>query len=84
MVSASEARSALKEIIDDRKTLSQEISNLKTKLLEKMDEPSKKVKCIILFLRYIKFLTIILLNLRGQHIPCEFLFANYSIYACTR
>lgn len=44
MVSASEARKALKEIIEDRKTLSQEISALKTRLQEKLDEPSKKVK----------------------------------------
>lgn len=43
MVSASEARTALKEIIDDRKTLSQEISALKSRLQEKMDEPSSKV-----------------------------------------
>jgi hypothetical protein len=44
MVSASEARRALKEIIEDRKTLSQEISVLNTRLQEKMDEPSSKVR----------------------------------------
>lgn len=43
MVSANEARNALKEIIEDRKALSQEISVLKSKLQEKMDEPSSKV-----------------------------------------
>ena len=42
MVSANEARRALKEIIEDRKTLSQEISALKSRLQEKMDEPSCK------------------------------------------
>ncbi|CAB4003694.1 Hypothetical predicted protein, partial [Paramuricea clavata] len=42
MVSANEARRALKEIIEDRKTLSQQISVLNTRLQEKMDEPSSK------------------------------------------
>ncbi len=46
-MSASEARRALKEIIEDRKTLSQEISALKTKLQEEMDEPSSKVKHLL-------------------------------------
>lgn len=52
MVSASEARKALREIIDDRKTLSQEISALKTRMQEKLDEPSKKVKHHSLLLIY--------------------------------
>jgi hypothetical protein len=56
MVSANEARRALKEIIEDRKTLSQEISALKARLQAKMDEPSSKVKYLLLFFSFNKCL----------------------------
>lgn len=42
MVSSSEARNALKEIIEDRKTLSQEITLHKTELQTKLYEPPRK------------------------------------------